>query len=62
METMIPSDDPARLLSAFVEGIEGIYSETPHLRRPEQLFQNRPLHFKIQSGRTGQFLTELKTA
>ena len=30
--------------TVFIDGtkIEANYSETPHLRRPEQLFQNRP--------------------
>ena len=33
--------------TVFIDGtkIEANYSETPHLRRPEQLFQNRPRRY-----------------
>ena len=61
MDTMIPSDDPVRLLSAFVEGMDlsELYRTYDRIRKnqasPRQML-------KIQGGRTGQFLTDLKTA
>ena len=61
MDTMIPSDDPVRLLSAFVEGLDlsELYRTYDRIRKnqasPRQML-------KIQGGRTGQFLTDLKPA
>ena len=117
MEAMIPADDPVRLLSAFVEGMDlsELYKTYDRARKnqasPRQMLKimiyasmNRSiqaegsfavvkedmnfrrylyrgkknvlaqsvllaiayninkLHFKIQGGRTGQFLTDLKIA